>query len=500
MAVLCLGVSLVISANTIVNVALPVIGNELSASQGELQWIVQAYLLTFAGLLLTSGALSDRYGRRLSLLVGLIVFAAASMFGAYADSGVQLVAARAAMGMGAAMIMPPTLSLLRTIFQPGERATAIGVWGAVASLSAAAGPALGGWLVSSFSWGSIFLINVPLAGLALAGALLFIPEARYPSSAPLDLLGGTLVFGGLCGLIYGISEVPEVGWADPLTLAALGGALLLLAGFVLWERRIPHPLLDLGMFRNPRFSAASASLALSYSALFGLAFVLPQYLQYVLAYDPLRTGLSLVPMTAFLAVAAVFGAWLTNRIGARITVVSGLLVTAAGLGTISAVTLESGYGLLLVAFVLIGGGIGVAATAATDSIMGALPEDRAGAAAAVDETAIEFGGALGVAIFGSVLAAGYAASFSARAVTDELPPGSRESVAGSVGAAVEAGGEVLEVARAAFVDSMGTTMLIGVGMVLLGAAIAFFFLPRRAESPKRESISEAEAPQEELRW
>lgn len=478
LAVLCLSSSLVVVANTVVNVALPTIGGELSASAGELQWIVEAYLLTFAGLLLASGALGDRYGRRLSLVAGLVVFGAASALGAFAGSGGELIAARAVMGVGAAMIMPPTLSLLRTVFGPGERATAIGVWGAVASVSAVAGPVLGGWLVSSFSWGAVFLVNAPLAALALAGALLFVPEARHPSSAPLDWVGAGLCVAGLCALVFGVTEAVKLSWTDPLTLAALGGGAFLLLAFVLWERRNPSPLIDLAMFGDPRFSAASFSLALAYAALFGVSFVLPQYLQYVLAYGPLETGLRLAPMTLVLAVTAVLGAWLVNRLGARAVIVGGLAATAAGLAALSAATAGSGYGLLLVAFVLMGAGIGAAATAATDSIMDALPEDKAGASAAVDETAIEFGGAMGIAVLGSTLAAGYTRAFASNAGAEGLPPGAREPAAESIGTAAEIGGVALEVARAAFAESMGSTMLVGVGMVLLGAAVALVFMPR----------------------
>lgn len=495
---LCVALAAISIDETVVNVALPTLSWELSASATQLQWIVESYVLVIGALVLTAGALSDRYGRRLGLVLGLVVFGAASVAGAFAPSTDLLIAARVAMGVGAAMIMPSTLSIVRTSFPEEERRLALGIWTAVLGLGLLVGPFIGGFLLEHFWWGSVFLINVPITAVAVVGAFLLIEETKDPSSAPLDLVGTAFAVVGMGLVFFGITEAPKLGWADPLTLASLilGGSFLTV--FVLWERDAPHPMLDLSLFRNPRFSVASLSLALAYSSLFGAMFILTQYLQFVLAYGPLETGLRIAPLMIAAVPASLVGAVLAARLSTRVVVVSGLLATAAGLSVFSFLTPERGYGPLLAACVVIGLGIGAAATAATDSILGAAPEEKAGASSAVDETTIQLGSAFGIAALGGTLTAGYSTAFGAKeGVPPSVPPDTHAAASESIGYAVRAAAELggatgeglLGTARDAFVEAMSTAMLLGTGMVVLGALIALAFLPTRDKLAKADSSS-----------
>jgi EmrB/QacA subfamily drug resistance transporter len=498
LGVLCLVLAAITIDETAVNVVLPTLSRELSASATQLQWVVESYVLVIGTLVLTMGALSDRYGRRLVLVLGLVVFGTASVAGAFAPSANLLVAARVAMGVGAAMIMPSTLSILRTSFPEEERRLALGIWSAVLSLGLLVGPLIGGFLLEHFWWGSVFLINVVITAVALVGALLFIEKTKNPSSASLDLVGTGLAVVAMGLVFFGITEAPKLGWAGSLTLASLILGGIFLAVFVLWERRVPHPMLDLSLFRNPRFSAASLSVALAYSSLFGAMFVLTQYLQFVLAYRPLEAGLRIAPLMIAALPASLVGAVLAARLSTRAVVVGGLLATAAGLSLFAMITPKSGYSPLLAACVVIGLGIGAAATAAADSILAAAPEDKSGAASAVDETAIQLGSAFGIAALGGVLAAGYSLAFSTKGVVPQgVLPGTHAIASESIGDAVRAaaevsgatGEELLAAAKTAFVEAMSTAMLLGAEMVLLGALVALAFLPARDKLLKANSSS-----------
>ena len=474
--------------DTIVTVALPTLARELSASATQLQWIVEAYILALAGLVIPFGVLSDRYGRRLSFVVGLVVFGAASLAGAIAPTAGWLIASRVAMGVGAALVMPSTLSIIRAIFPAEERKTAIAVWGGIAALGVVVGPLAGGWLLENFSWGSVFLVNVPITVAAVFGAIFLVPESSHPSSVPFDLAGAGLAIAAMVAVTFGITEAPSLGWSDPLTLGVLAVGALLIGAFVLRERRTPHPMIDLRLFANRRFSAAILSVALAYSALFGIFFIVTQYLQFVLGYGPLTAGLGLAPLVVTIVPASFLGARLASRLGDRAAISGGLLVAAAGLAVLSFATPSTGYALLAAAFVVIGLGIGAVGTVATDSVMDSAPEEKAGGAAAINEMAMQLGGALGIAALGSALSVGYARAFG----------GANRAAAESIGAAAraaadlggEAGERLLELASSAFVGAMATTSLVATGMVLVGAAVALVFLPK-SKAPSEERPGQA---------
>ena len=480
LAVLCLSLLIVVVDNTVVTVALPALAQALGATAGQLQWIVEGYVLALAALVLTTGSLTDRYGRKLFLILGLAVFGLTSGVAAFAGSGAELVFWRVVMGVGAAMVMPATLSTVRNIFPDHERKLAIGVWGAVSVLGVAFGPILGGFLLEQFGWGAIFWFKVPVAALAIGAAFFLIPEHRNSTAAPFDYPGALLTAGGVGGMVLGITEGPREGWTAPISYVPLVAGAVLLVALVLWERRARDPLINLGLFGNPRFSAASLSVAIAFSAFFGGIFVFTQYLQYVLGYDALEAGTRLAPLMLAVALSSVLGAPIASRFGSKAAIVGGLVFAAFGFALTAAITVETGYELLLACFVLMGLGIGVTGTAAADSILSAAPEENAGSASAMDETALELGGAFGLAVFGSTLTAGYTAAFVAGSLPPALATRASESIASAFQLASEttAGEQLLGAARVAFVEAMATTSIVGAGLIIVGALIALFFYPR----------------------
>jgi EmrB/QacA subfamily drug resistance transporter len=472
LGVLCLSLLAIVVDNTIVNVALPTLARELDADLSQLQWVVDAYTLTFAALLLLAGALGDRYGRRRVLLAGLVIFGAASAAASMADSIGALVAARAVMGAGAACVMPATLSLVTTVFpDPRERGAAIGVWAATAGLGVALGPVVGGWLLEQFSWGAIFLVNVPLCLIASGGGLRLLPESRDPSARRLDWTGAALSGAGLTALVWGLIEAPGHGWTHGGVLEAWVLSAVLLVAFVLQQRRSPAPLLDVRLFHNPRFSAASVTIMVLFFALFGFLFVATQYLQFVLGLSPLQAGVRVLPYAGAMIVFASLSARVVASFGTRRVATAGMLLFAAGLGVATTVSADSGYGVLAVAFALLGIGMGLAGAPATESIMGALPEDRANIGSAINDTTRELGGALGVAIVGSIMASLYA---------DRLPAGTSAPARDSVGAAVSGGPLLADAAREAFTFAMSRASLVVAIAALIGAVIAWRHLPEGA--------------------
>jgi EmrB/QacA subfamily drug resistance transporter len=485
LAVLCLSLMVLAMDNTILNVALPTLTRELGATGSELQWMVDAYLLVFAGLLLTMGAVGDRFGRKLALNVGLLVFGASSGASAFAGSAEVLIAARAAMGIGAALIMPSTLSIITNIFPPTERGRAIGVWAGVAGLGVVVGPVTGGWLLEHFWWGSVFLINLPVVALAIGAGWPLVPESRDPSATPLDPLGAALSITGLVALVYGIIQAPEDGWTDPLILAAFGIAAVLTVAFIWWERRVPHPMLPMLFFGNPRFSAASGAIAMAFFTLFGSVFLLTQYLQFVLGYTPLQTGVRVLPV-ALLIVAAPLAARLTERIGTKLVVAAGLLIVAGALWLLSTVEIGDGYGPVAATLALLGIGMGLTVAPATESIMGSLPLAKAGVGSAMNDTTRQIGGALGVAVLGSILASGYDGAI--QPTLRSAPPHLAQTAGDSIGAATTIAAQLgpqgqglLEAARSAFIQGMGDAVQVGAGVAALAALLVLLFLPARGK-------------------
>jgi EmrB/QacA subfamily drug resistance transporter len=471
LGVLCTSLLAIVVDNTIVNVALPTLVRELGADLSELQWVVDAYTLVFAGLLLVAGALGDRYGRRRTLLAGLAVFGAASAAAAYAGGVEALIVARAVMGAGAAFIMPATLSLLISVFpNPRERATAIGIWAATAGLGVALGPVAGGVLLDHFWWGSIFIVNVPLCAAALLVGRRVVPESRDAAARRIDWTGAALSSTGLVVLVWAIIEAPEKGWTAPAVLGAGALAAAALAAFVLQQRRAAEPLLDVRLFRNPRFTAASLMIMVLFFALFGFLFLSTQYLQFVLGYSPSAAGVRVLPYAGAMIVFASVSARLVDRFGTKRVATAGMLCFAAGLAVAATLGAGGGYGRLALALLLMGTGMGLAGAPATESIMGALPPDRANIGSAVNDTTRELGGALGVAIVGSI-----ASSLYAGALPHAVPEAARDSL----GAAVQAGDAIAAVARDAFVHAMARASLVVAVVSVLGALIAWRSLPAR---------------------
>jgi len=481
--------------HTIINVALPQVVGDLGASAAGLQWVVAAYTVVFAGLLLTMGSLGDRFGRRPALAVGLVTFLSGSMISALAGSTGVLVAGRGVMGLGGALIMPTTLSILVNVFgDPRERAKAIATWTAASGAGIALGPIVGGLLMRSFSWSSVFWINVPLLAVAFLGTLHLVPDSRDPNATRLDPVGAVLSTATIGSLVYAVIDAPEAGWTSSSTMVLAMVAAMTGAMFIRWELRRDEPMLDMRLFANRGFSGGSVALALLFFAMAGTVFLQAQYLQFVLDYTPLAAGAALVPAALGMIVGTGGGAHLAGTFGGRVAVVAGTLAAAAGVAVQAAFVDGTSYVPTGVGLLLFGLGAGIAMPAATDLIMGSLPPARAGVGSAVNDTVRELGGALGVAVIGSVAASTYTADLDARLdAIGTVPADLRAAVTDNVGAALEAshhlgaGGEqVAGAAREAFVSSMGGSLWVGVGFAALAAVIAFVHLPKPAVAGHRE--------------
>lgn len=487
LGVLCLSLLVVGLDNTILNVALPSLVRDLHASNTQLQWIVDAYTIVFASALLVAGSLGDRFGRRGALLIGLVIFGGGSAASAFAGSAGQLIVTRGVMGIGGALIMPATLSILTNVFPPEELGRAIGIWAGVSGLGVAIGPMVGGWLLDNFWWGSVFLVNVPVIVLALVAVVVLVPTSRDPSAPPLDGLGFVLSAAGITALLFGIIEAPTHGWSSAPILVAFAIGALLLAGFVAWEVHTEHPMLDVRFFENARFSAASVAVTLVFFAMFGSLFFLSQYLQFVLGYDPLQAGIRTLPVAAALMIAAPTSSALVRRAGTKLVVAGGLAVVAIALGLLTQATATSGYLLVAIVLLVLGLGMGTAMAPATESIMGSLPPEKAGVGSAVNDTTRQLGGALGVAVLGSVMQSAYVARVDTIPQLRQLPPAALDAVRSSVGGAAAVAARLPEQFRApfervvndAFVHGMTRAVVFGAVVALLGAVVALVFLPAR---------------------
>src|SRR5499427_32830 len=361
LAVLCLSLLVIVVDTTIVNVALPTLARQLHAATSGLQWIVDGYTLAFASLLLLAGALADRFGRHRALAAGLAAFAIASLAAALTRTTGELIAARAVMGVAAAFIMPSTLSILTSVFTDrAERAKAIGLWAAVSGLGVAIGPVAGGWLLAHFSWGSIFLVNLPIAGVALVAGHWLVPSSRAPVPRRLDLAGAALSVTALAALTYTLIQAPADGWTSAATIARAAAAIGLIAAFAVWEIRSSHPMVPLSLFRDRLFSGAAAAITLLFFALTGGVFLLTQIYQFVLGYSPLAAGLRTLPSAATLAVTSPIGARIARQIGTRVPVVAGLVLMTSGLVFFAAATRTSTYGHYVTAMVILSAGVGLA--------------------------------------------------------------------------------------------------------------------------------------------
>ncbi|GAB2639234.1 MFS transporter [Prescottella soli] len=421
LAVICLAELLVVLDNTIVNVALPSIGVQLRTDVSGLQWVVDAYTLTFAGLLLACGNLGDRHGRRRVMTIGLVGVALMSVVGASATSLGQVIAARAAMGVFAAAVFPATLALIINIFTDvRERALAIAAWTAMAGFAIAIGPVSGGWLLEHFSWHAVFWINVPVALVALVATLLLVPESKSSSVGRLDVVGIVASVVGITGLVWAIIEAPRHGWLSAVTLGTVAASIVVLVSFVVWELRAPAPILDMRLFRVRRFSLPALAIAVSYFSMFGFLFLITQYFQGVREYTPLEFGIASLPFAISVAVGAPIATLLAQRIGTTAVLVFGLLLTGLGLYLGGQVDIDSNYLTdVLPSMVSMALGLAIVQGPATESIMSSLPLDEAGAGSAVNDTTREVGGTLGVAVLGSIVASYYVGKISP--IIDNVP-------------------------------------------------------------------------------
>jgi len=506
--VLCLSLLVVVIDNTILNTALPTLARVLNAGTSSLQWITDAYTLCFAALLIPAGALGDRFGRRRSLVGGLIVFALGSLAAAFAPGTGMLIAARIVMGFGAAFVMPATLSILNAVFPPRERPQAIAAWSAVAGVGIVIGPTLGGLLLSHFWWGSVFLINVPLVVVALAGVFTVVPETAEPGGHRLDLIGTVLVAGSLVAIVDAIIEAPERGWTAPVTLAELAAGLVALGLFCWWELRIAHPLIDLRIFTSRAFTTAAASVTVIFFALFGSLFLVTQYLQLVHGYSPLSAGVRALPFAAAMGALSPLSPVLAGRFGPRVVIPAGLALMGLGLLDLSTAGVHTGYPALALAVAVMGGGMGLVMAPASSVIMTTVPARQAGAGSAINDTIREVGGALGVAIVGSLAAAAYRSRLAGVLAAHHAPGAVIHAATDSVAAADmvgrqiggRQGGELIGAAHDAFVSSMGLGIRVAAAVALVSAAAAVFALPRqprprpaeatRPDGPARPAVAE----------
>jgi EmrB/QacA subfamily drug resistance transporter len=501
LAVLCLSVLLVVVDNTIVNVALPTISRDLSASTQDLQWIVDAYTVAFAGLLLVGGNLGDRLGRRRMLQAGLAAFAVTSIGAALARSTAELIAARAAMGVAAALIYPATLALLTNVFTDArQRATAVGIWSGVSGLAVAIGPVTGGLLLRHFAWGAVFAVNVPIVIIALAAGIWLLPESRDPHGGRYDPLGALLSVAGVSLLTWSVIEAPRHGWASGATLGGLAGALLLLGGFTWWQLRRPDPMLDVRLFANPRFSAASGAIALAFFGLFGFIFLVTQYFQVVRGFDPLRAGVATLPFAIVIGALSPAAIVLMKRVGTKIVVTAGLALMSAGFVVAAGTTVGSAYwGRIVISMTMMAAGLALTSSPATEAIMGALPPAKAGAGSAVNDTTRELGGTLGVAVVGSVLSSAYGSkvlsALTSLGVPHDAAAAAGQSVVAGLGTAAHLPPPVRSLAasavRQAFVSGLHNGSLVAAAGTALAAVLAAAFLPARARTTAGTAVHAA---------
>jgi EmrB/QacA subfamily drug resistance transporter len=488
---LCLAALVLNLDTTIVNVALPALVRQLGATTTELQWVVDAYNLLFAALVLAAGSTADRLGRKGMLLAGLTVFGGASAAGAFALTAGELIAARAVMGLGAAMIFPATLSLLTSVFTARrQRAAAIGLWGASAGVGVALGPIAGGWLLERFWWGSIFMFMAPVAAVVAALAAWRVPASRDPRAPRPDLRGLALSAAGMALIVFAVIQAPGWGWTSPTTVGVLAVGVVLLGVLVAVERAAASPMIDVRLFRNPRFTAASGAVAISFFALLGFIFLATQYFQLVHGYSPLSTGVRLLPVAASVAAASAVGTRLVVRMGNKVIVGGGMALVAAALAWISAVSQTTSYVIIAAQMVMFGLGIGMTQSPATEAIMGSVPAEKGGIASAVNGSMRLFGGTLGVAVIGSVAASLYTSRLAV-SLPAGLPARSVASARGSVGGAAVAAQHLSQAglalqaraldhaAMGAFLHSFSGGCLTAAGVAASGAVLVAVFLSAR---------------------
>jgi EmrB/QacA subfamily drug resistance transporter len=479
---------------TVLNVAIPTLANDLHASTGQLQWFSTAYTLVLAAALLPAGMLGDRFGRKRLLVGALLLFGAASAACAYATSAGQLITARALLGLGAALMMPLSMAVLPVLFPDrGERARAITIWVTATAIGLPLGPIVGGWLLDTFWWGSVFLINVPLVVIGVAAVAMLVPESRSETPRTLDLIGVVLSSAGLLGLTYGFIAAGQDGWTDARALGSMLGGVALLAGFVAWQRRVAHPLIDLALFRERAFTWGTVLSTLVNFALFGLIFAMPQFFQAVQGTDALGSGLRLLPMIGGMLLGTRLADRMVARVGASAVIAAGFALLAVSLAVGATTGVHTSFGVTATWVTVLGIGLGLAMPTAMSAAVGTLSAERSGAGSALIQALRQVGGTIGVAVLGTVLSSGY----HARLDTGNLPAATsgtvRESVSAGVATAERLGLQpLLESVRGAFVHGMDVMLFASAGLAGLGVLLAVAVLPR----PARRAVPEAESVNE----
>jgi EmrB/QacA subfamily drug resistance transporter len=518
--VLCLSLLMIVMANTALTVAAPAMTRDLGLTTNGLQWVVDGYTVPYAALMLLFAAIGDKFGRRAALLLGLVVFGAGAIAGSLVDDSVGVIAARAVMGVGAALIMPATLSLLAATFPRAERAKAITLWAGTAGFAIAAGPLVAGVLLAHYGWASTFLINVPVVVLAIVGAFLLVPPSKAAHYDRIDYVGGLLSVLWIGALVYALIEVPHAGWdAAAITATAVTGAGLV--AFVGWELRHPHPILDIRRFANRGFTAANLAVVLFFLVVFGAFFYLTQHLQFVLGYDALETGVRMLPLAAAVFVGSALTGYLTPRVGLKAIVVAGMVAGTVALALLTQVDGASSYGDFVAPLAILGLAIGLAVSPCTDAIMGAFPESELGVGSAVNDTSTELGGAIGIAVLGSLLSTSYSSHLADATAGSRLPADALSQAQDSVGAgyavAQHIGDQARQLAEQAagagnagegaqlkaqadqlaegarqmadavglsFADAVAQTSLAGALILGVGAALVGLLLPRNGTTPR----------------
>lgn len=495
-----IGLSLTVISldNTILSVALPSISSDLGASASDLQWIVDAYVLVFAALLLTMGAIGDRLGRKRALQFGLVMFGLGSLWAALANSTEMLIAARAFLGIGGATIMPATLSIISATFPREERSQAIAIWAAIFGLGVGIGPVVGGLLLEQFSWNAVFFVNLPVITVALIGGIFFLADSKDEHAPKPDILGVVLSVPGLFALIYGIIEAGMGEWADPHVLTAFGVAAILLGLFTWWESRALNAMLPLHFFKNMSFTGANIAMTFIMFSLFGSIFFLSQYLQTVQGYSALEAGLRMVPLAVTLAVVSATSARITGRLGTKRTVALGILIASGGLLFMSQMfEIDSSYTTVMLGEIILATGMGFAVSPATDSIMGSVPVSKAGIGSAMNDTTRQLGGALGVAVLGTIMNGRYLDGIeSLRVALPQL----REDIFNGISSSIQAAHliaadprvpesfseTIVQTADRAFVVGMNDAMLFGAAVMVVNALVVALILPSRVRVPREE--------------
>ncbi|MEU7635863.1 MFS transporter [Streptomyces sp. NPDC039016] len=489
LAVICISVLTAVLDNTVLNVAIPSMSSELGATTTQLQWILNAYSLVQAGLLVAAGGLGDRYGRKRALAGGLALFGAGSLGAALSGTATQLIASRAVMGVGAAFLMASSLAVLVRVFDDAERPKAFGAWAATAALGIAIGPLVGGFLLANFWWGSVFLVNVPIALLGAIAVSVLVPETRDPEGERPDLLGGLLSIVATVGLLYAVTAIPEYGWTSAqVLLSALVGAAAAV-GFAVWSRKAAYPMLDVALFRDPRFSGAVAGGVLAALGMGGALFLLTQHLQLVLGYSALEAGLRVAPMAVSVFVcSSVVSPKVIAGLGAPRTAAAGLAVSGVGLAVLAWVAADGiGYAGMLLALVLIGAGLGIAIPVTANALMGAIPPERAGTGSGVNSALQELGTGLGVAVLGAILMGRFVSL-----VPSSVSAAADRSLPAALDAAHRRGdGGVLAQVQHAFTSGMSLSLLVAAAALLVGGALAGLLIGRQPGTAGAPGTAEA---------